>query len=153
MKDVIPVDTFGFGTQIFGDAPAPAPEPETPENDEEAEGPASDEEEEEESSSEDETLATALAATTLESSAWKDAPHYDALYLSTDSEYLPPAPKPIIPASAVLVDDEDLDKKSKDASWSMEGYENSLDIDHVFERFTKRVGYEAEQCLRYAWLL
>ena len=31
---------------------------------------------------------------------------------------------------------------------AMEGYENSLDVDQVFERFVRRVSYEGEQCIR-----
>jgi hypothetical protein len=40
--------------------------------------------------------------------------------------------------------------KKQHVSWATETYENSLPMDHVFERFTKRVGYEAKQCVRFA---
>ena len=47
----------------------------------------------------------------------------------------------------------DEDKKDKDISWAKETYEDSLEVDHVFERFTKRVGYEGEQCVRLVTFL
>lgn len=107
-----------------------------------------DEPEEGPEGDEDEELVTAMASTTLESATWVSVPSYPALYLSTVSEYLPPAPK-----TGIKIEEENEDegsgKKSKDASWAMEGYENSLDVDHAFERFSKRAGYEAEQCIRY----
>ena len=57
-----------------------------------------------------------------------------------------------MPAGATV--DADDDKASGDkggaGGWAMEGYENSMDVDHAFERFSKRVSYEGEQCLRYA---
>ena len=92
-----------------------------------------------------------MASTTLESTPWASAPSYPALYLSTVAEYLPPAPKTNVKIEEVNDDDEG--KKGRDATWAMEGYENSLDVDHAFERFSKRVGYEAEQCVRYVVLI
>lgn len=100
----------------------------------------------------EEDLVTAMAATTLATSDWAKAPSYPALYMSTTSEYLPPAPKSNIPVAEEVLEGVD-EKKSKDTSWTLEGYENSLDVDHAFERFSKRVGYEAEQCIRYATVL
>ncbi|KAF5313550.1 hypothetical protein D9619_013745 [Psilocybe cf. subviscida] len=83
---------------------------------------------------EDEELLTALAATSITDSAWNAAPSY----LSTTSEN-------------ALVDD-DKGKKGKGGdgveSWAKEAYENSIDVDQVFERFMKRVGYEGEQCVQ-----
>ena len=133
---------FGFGAQVFGEAPEPAG----------LELKASDDVEEEESSDEDDDdeddeLVTAMASTTLDQSKWKEAPAYRSLYLSTTAEYLPAAPKPKIPPGTQVVDIDD-DKGGKDNTWGMEGYENSLEVDHAFERFTNRVGYEGEQCLR-----
>ena len=92
-----------------------------------------------------------MASVNLESSEWAKVPSYPALYLSTTAEYLPPAPKPDPPVVDDIPDDNGDGKKNKDATWLLEGYENSLDIDHTFERFSKRVGYEAEQCMRYLY--
>ncbi|KAJ7035698.1 programmed cell death protein 2 [Mycena alexandri] len=98
----------------------------------------------------DEELLTALAATTLEESPWRSAPSYPPLYLSTCSEYLPAQPKLKLPPGVQVVDSlDDVGKGSKDVSWIAEAYENSLDVDQVFERFTKRVGFEGDQCVRY----
>lgn len=149
--------TFGIGSEIFGtQTDTSFEEPVVQEKDDTNE---SEEDSEESSASDDEVgdaLVTALASTTLETSEWASAPAYDTLYLSTVAEYLPPAPKPKVPLDAQVNEDEAEGGKSKDASWALEGYENSLDIDHAFERFSKRVGYEGEQCLRCvrpgAWL-
>ena len=43
--------------------------------------------------------------------------------------------------------EDDKDKSGWDTA--MEGYENSMDVDHVFERFARRVGREGAQCIRY----
>lgn len=142
---------FGLGAQVFGGAYA------TPEgaasNAQDHQNPQNsrfdeDEGEDDESSDDDEELLTAMASTTLEDSPWKAAPAYPALYLSTVAEYLPPAPKSrSSPEKAIL--EEAAEGKAKDGGWSVEGYEDSMDLDHVFERFSKRVGYLGEQCIRY----
>ncbi|KAJ6624986.1 programmed cell death protein 2 [Mycena sp. CBHHK59/15] len=134
---------FGLGTQIFGDAASPA-----------SSSPGRDTEDEtadaEDDTSSDEELLTAMAATTLEESLWRSAPSYAPLYLSTSSEYLPAPPKLKLPPGVQVVDPfDDSAKGAKDPSWISEAYENSLDVDQVFERFTKRVGYEGDQCVRY----
>jgi len=141
----IPSDlgTSGLGAHIFGDGPSPPPIHSTPfcehgNHDGDADG---------DSASSDEELLTAMASAVLEESPWKSAPSYPPLYLSTVSEYLPPLPKPKLPPGAQIADDDG--KGSKDTSWASEAYENSLEMDHVFERFTKRVDYEGEQCIRY----
>ena len=142
---------FGLGSQIFGGSP---PEPENkvkvdssqePESEDEQNGESDDGSEEDD----DEELVTAMASASLDTSEWAKAPSYPALYLSTTAEYLPPAPKSNVVATDDIPEDSADGKKIKDAFWTMEGYENSLDIDHAFERFSKRVGYEAEQCIRY----
>ncbi|KAJ7460580.1 programmed cell death protein 2 [Mycena latifolia] len=132
---------FGLGAQIFGDsAPVASSPPEAETGDVESYTESSD----------DEELLTALAVTTLEESPWKSAPSYPPLYLSTCSEYLPAQPKVKLPPGVQIVDPlDDSGKGGKDVSWISETYENSLDVDQVFERFTKRVGYEGEQCVRY----
>ncbi len=86
-----------------------------------------------------------MTSATLEESPWKAAPAYSPLYLSTASEYLPPQPKLKVSAQVSEPGSED---GGKDISWAFEPYENSLEVDQVFERFTKRVGYEGEQCIR-----
>ena len=151
-----PADTanpFGLGTAIFGQ-----PEPEEPKGEDEAghtesnkaDGEASDDSDSDEQD-EDDSLVTAMATASLDSSAWASVPAYDVLYLSTIAEYLPPAPKPKIPKEVQINEDDiEAEGRSKDATWASEGYENSLDIDHAFERFSKRVACEGEQCLRYA---
>lgn len=67
--------------------------------------------------------------------------------MSTDAEYLPRS------ASKDLhnvVEDEDGmgSAGDKGTTWASETYENSLKVDQVFERFSKRVGAEGEQCVR-----
>ena len=121
----------------------------------ESEGEDEDEDEDDEeddSVDEDEALAAAVQAASLDDSPWTAAPAYSPLYLSTVSEYLPSPPKVKLPAGATAdIDDGDKASKGKDGGgWAMEGYENSMDVDHAFERFSKRVSYEGEQCLRYA---
>jgi pre-rRNA-processing protein TSR4 len=90
----------------------------------------------------------ALASTTLEDTVWKATPAYEPLYLSTLSEYLPSHSKQKLPANVQVVGPDIQDKN--DPIWNNESYENSLEIDHVFDRFTKRVANESEQCLRSA---
>ncbi|KAG6837173.1 hypothetical protein H0H93_013763 [Arthromyces matolae] len=144
---------FGMGIQIFGDTSTPVEssesKPDESANHEEEEEDQTDTDSADESSSEDE-LITAMASVTVAESFWKASPSYPPLYLSTLSEYLPPQPKPKVPPGTQITDslDDDL-KKDKDISWASEPYEDSLDMDHVFERFTKRVAYEGEQCVRY----
>lgn len=128
--------SFGLGAQIFGDVSSPSP---SPENDAEVS--------DSESTSSEQSLLTAMASTALEESPWKPTPAYPSLYLSTVSEYLPPQPKLKVPDGVSVVDPDEAPEK--DISWAFEPYENSLEVDHVFERFTKRVGYEGDQCIRY----
>lgn len=101
-----------------------------------------------ESDDSDDSLLTALAAATITESPWRSAPSYPPLYLSTVFEYLPPQPKPRLPQGVKVEDLGDDDKKDKDIGWAKETYENSLEVDQVFEKFTKRVAYEGEQCVR-----
>ncbi|GJE91106.1 Programmed cell death protein 2 C-terminal domain-containing protein [Phanerochaete sordida] len=141
---------FGLGSQIFSAPESKVAAEVKPGEDAEENG----EDDEDGSSSEggesnsDEELVTAMASSTLESTAWASAPSYPALYMSTMAEYVPPEQKSPFKVEEVAEEVDD-GKKGKDSTWAMEGYENSLDIDQVFERFIKRVGYEAEQCIRY----
>ncbi|KAF4610476.1 hypothetical protein D9613_006769 [Agrocybe pediades] len=137
---------FGLGTQIFGTTLSDPVDPVGKKDDAKEQ---TDEEHDSDSDDSDESLLTALAATTITESPWRTAPSYPPLYLSTVSEYLPPQPKPRLPQGVKIEDLGDDDKKDKDISWAKETYENSLDVDQIFEKFTKRVGYEGEQCVRY----
>jgi len=91
-----------------------------------------------------EDLAEALAKTTLNDvyAVWKDMPSYPPLYMSTVSEYLPPEPKA---KGNITVDDGLGDGKTKRG---LEAYENSMNVDEAFSRFTKRVECEGDQCIR-----
>ncbi|KAK1222841.1 hypothetical protein PQX77_014263 [Marasmius sp. AFHP31] len=136
---------FTFGNQIFGE---PTPEPSTLKQDDANENGQEDEGEDasdNESATSEGSLVVAMASTTLDESPWKSAPHYPPLYLSTTAEYVPAAEKPKI-APKVSQEGDDKDDIGK---WVSETYENSLDVDQVFDRFAKRVGYEGEQCIRY----
>ena len=150
---------FGLGAQIFGDVSessenekSPDPTHPSQEEAEDDDGDDDDDGDSDDGEAEDAELVTAMAATSLESSAWKATSAYSSLYLDTVTEYLPPAPKPRL-APGVQVDMKDDDKGDKDLSWAMEGYENSLDVDHAFERFTKRIASEPEQCIRFVLVL
>ena len=92
-----------------------------------------------------EELAESLAKTTLNDAhaVWGTMPSYPPLYLSTISEYLPPEPKA---KANVKVEDELGNGKTKGG---LEAYENSMNLDEVFSRFTKRVECEGEQCIRW----
>jgi pre-rRNA-processing protein TSR4 len=136
---------FGFGTQIFNDASAEA------NTSPEETGEASDAESEASvSSTSNESLIVAMSSTTIGTSPWASAPLYPPLYLSTISELLPPPPKAKLPPGTQVQDPvHDGGKEGKNQSWAFEAYENSLEVDHVFDRFSKRVGFEGEQCVRY----
>jgi len=70
-------------------------------------------------------------------------PSYPPLYLSTISEYLPPEPKA---KTNIRVDDGLGDVKAKGG---LEAYENSMNVDEIFSKFTKRVECEGGQCVRW----
>lgn len=150
MQNTSVPNQFGLGSQIFSDTST-----ETKTSAVEETGAESDVESEGSTSlSSDESLITAMASTKLDTSPWISASSYPPLYLSTTSEYLPPPPKLKLPAGADIqdpADDNDGGKDGKNTSWAFEAYENSLEVDHVFDRFTKRVGYEGEQCVRYVF--
>ncbi len=149
MKSTNAPNPFGLGAQVFGEPSSPPAEgiddkdEKAGDEDEDTSDASSPPEEED-----DEDIVSALAATTLETSEWKTAPSYGSLYMSTVAEYLPPAPKPKIPQNVQV--EENASAKPNEGTWALEGYENSLEVDHIFERFTKRIGYEGEQCIRSA---
>lgn len=135
---------FGLGSQIFGGvtlAPEASSAPPI------AAGDGPEDKISETTSDDEEELVTAMATATLETSPWTSAPAYPPLYLSTTSEYIPPPPKLKLPPGVTVEDP--LDDEGKSGGWAPEGYENSMDLDHVFERFAKRVASEGEQCIRY----
>lgn len=137
-NNVAPPGMFGLGDQIFGQSDTNKQD----EADEKHDDDASE-------TSSEHSLITAMASTSLEDSVWSAAPSHPPLYLSTISEYLPPQPKAKKSSTIAVEDALGDDDKGKDISWATETYENSIDVDHAFERFTKRVGYAGEQCLRY----
>ncbi|KAF8627680.1 hypothetical protein AX15_004299 [Amanita polypyramis BW_CC] len=124
---------IGLGMHIFGSEEARS----TIGHDEEDDGEESDESEE--------SLLTAMTKTAISDSPWQSAPEYKPVYLSTVPEYLPPPSKSKLPTGAQVESEE----ARGDFSWMSEKYENSLEIDPVFERFTRRVAAEGEQCIRY----
>lgn len=138
-----------FGDAIVaGDSPSNE-KPESPKERITTESISDDEPEDDDDDIDSGTLVTAMTATSIDESVWLAAPAYPPLYLSTTSEYLPPAPKAKL-QPGMHVEDPALDdeEKGKGPSWAFEGYENSLETDYVFDRFVKRVGYEGDQCLR-----
>ena len=153
---------------------AEAPPVSDPESEDESEASDSDSESERDADA-DATppLLSAPAHSPDASSPWLSAPAYTPpLYMSTAYEYVPPAPRQKIPQDALdssavggQFDESVLDgpakskkgetKREKDAekdakAWdsAMEGYEDSLELDKVFEKFAKIAGYEGEQCIR-----
>jgi pre-rRNA-processing protein TSR4 len=130
---------FTLGNQIFGGAISAEDD-----GDDGTDRNGEEEEEEGDDASSEHSLVTAIATVSLDDSPWKAAPSFPALYLNTVSEYLPPAPKVKVAAGVGMQDEEE----DKSMTWTMEAYENSLEVDHVFERFTQRVGYEPQQCVR-----
>jgi len=128
------VPAFGLGTQIFGEDPPDSnvsdPEDGNEESDDDAD-----------------SLVTALTRTVISDSQWQSAPAYKPVYLSTVSEYLPPQPKQKLSSAS----QGDMDDAT--GAWMSEKYENSMYVDPIFERFTRRVAAEGEQCVRYARLI
>lgn len=144
MKTTAQPIVFGLGDQIFGNPAINISHQLGQDHDDD-----SDAESDHSSSSED-SLITAMASTRVADSFWAAAPSYPAIYLSTVSEYIPQPSKAKVPVSARIEDPVGADGKAgKDAIWALETYENSLEIDNVFDRFTKRVGFTGEQCIRW----
>lgn len=146
------LSTFGLGSHVFGSGspslapdPSPAQEPEAdlPTSSHDNDAASTDDNEDEENE-----LVVAMASASLESSPWQAMPSYTPLYLSTMAEYLPPPPKQKLPAG-VRMEDSIGDEGKPAGGWAPEIYENSMDLDQIFERFAKRVSAEGEQCIRY----
>ena len=141
MQSPLSPTPFGLGDQIFGQASSNSFDLPPPTDDEQSDA-------ESETSGSEESLITAMASVTIQGSAWAAAPSYPPIYLSTVAEYIPPEPKLKIPPNAQMEEPSGDDKQGKDTPWGFEGYENTLKVDNVFDRFTKRVSHTAEQCLR-----
>ena len=142
---------FDMSAQIFGRIPtAPESNGRTAVEMSDEDGSEKDEDTQSDSASSEKSLLIALASVTIAESPWRKAPSYPTLYLSTVGEYLPPQAKPKIPKGIQVSELGDDEKKDKGVSWATETYENSMEMDHVFERFTKRIGYEGKQCVRSA---
>jgi len=137
------------GPFAFGTTPTATPTPATAaDSDENATGDTVAVVHEEDSGSEsdsDESLLTALEAATLSDSPWRTAPAYPPIYLSTEEEYLP--------VEALHKPPKDVKVEEVDSvggvSCTTETYEDSMELDHVFEKFAKRVDCRGEQCVRY----
>ena len=144
-----PASPFGLGAQIFGSQTVSSDQ--STAEDGKEEGPKEEEDSDSESIASEESLITAMASTSLNDadSPWRASPAYPSLYLSTASEYLPAQPK-TGNATKISADAGMGDEKDGLATWASEAYENSLEVDHVFDRFSKRVSFEGEQCIRYA---
>jgi pre-rRNA-processing protein TSR4 len=128
---------IGLGSQIFGDGQDPISSP--------LWGNKPDHTENERANTPDNcALVTAMASVVIESSGWASAPSYSAVYLSSLAEHLPPLPTNDKLRDARVADPVEGNHKS----WAFESYENSLRIDRVFENFSRRVGYQGEQCVR-----
>lgn len=141
--------SLGLGSQIFGGDDDDDEDEETaPNTTDQARSIDEDTDEESDENDEEEDLVTAMASSSLESSEWTTSPSYAACYLSTVSEYVPAAAKPKVPKHT-QTDDMPEPGKDKDMSWIAEGYENSMETDHVFDRFTQRAEYQGDQCVRY----
>lgn len=137
--------SFGLGVQIYGNDSSNEP----PKG-----GDKHFDNEDEVTSDSEEGLITAIASTSLEDSSWGDAPLYPPLYLETVSEYLSAGPKPKILAGVQVTDPLDtIDRHDSDISWAREPYENSMDVDRVFERFSRVASNEGQQCVRSVKIL
>ena len=78
-------------------------------------------------------------------SEWIQVPSHNSTYLATVSEYVKPPNSSGMKVDTSLI--KDLDEKVA-GGWNTEVYENSLDVDRLFERFVERVSNEYEQCVR-----
>ncbi|PPQ65883.1 hypothetical protein CVT24_011214 [Panaeolus cyanescens] len=144
---------FGLGAQIFGSAPSAVTETpkDSPESHDEQADDVGNSDDDDEASDSDESLIVAMESATVTESPWRKAPFYPAIYLDTIGEELPLERKPTLPKGIKVDDGLDDVKGGKDdqLSWAKEVYEDSLEVDKVFERFATRVKAEPSQCLRY----
>lgn len=73
-------------------------------------------------------------------------PQYKPIYLETESEYLPPPPKPKASSKHTV---EPIGKVGGGGEWGREMWEDSQNFDDVFVRFTARLDAHPKQCVRY----
>jgi len=136
---------WSAGDQLFGAAPTEPPvvsNEDSVKGEEDEEGDPSDTEDEEGGPNVP-SITTALEATSLSSAnEWADVPSYGPIYLDTASEY-------IAPPARTSKSTKQTGEGGDEGQWGMEGYENIRQINEVFERFLKRTGEEATQCIRY----
>ena len=117
-------------------------------------GPARDEESTESddehasSSSSASSVVVALVSATLVDSLWQSAPSYPPQYLSTISEPIHPSSKAPDGPIAGDFDAEGLNPEGH--AGASEKYENSMHMDHLFDRFNERAAREPQQCVRCA---
>jgi pre-rRNA-processing protein TSR4 len=120
-------NTIAFGTDFFSNQALPSEAPKEEVQDEEDE--VSD-------------LANTLHDVSLDLSEWESVPSHPPLYLATTEEELSSTGTKSAPKDATAASGDGSD------AFGPEIYENSLDTDPVFERFSKRVSSEGEQCVR-----
>ena len=94
------------------------------------------------------SVVVALASATLADSLWQSAPSYPPQYLSTVGEHIPPSNKALV--EPTTVDDDGVNQEGH--PWASDAFENSLNTDHIFDRFNERAAYEPQQCVRCALL-
>ena len=139
----------GLGTDIFNSIAPPdsgsAITSHGPARDEES--PESDDEIASQSSSAS-SVAVALASARLVDSLWQSAPSYPPQYLSTISEPIHPSSKTPGRLTAGNVDADEFNPEGH--PWTSEKYENSMHMDHLFDRFNERAAREPQQCVRCA---
>jgi pre-rRNA-processing protein TSR4 len=121
----------------------------TPKGEASSEEESTDDEEEEGNDapggSEVQNLTKELERTSLGPSVdWSKQPSYEPIYLETESEYLPPAPKTKAAGKAVL----DSSKGGSGDDWGGEMWEDSPNLDGIFVRFTMRLDARPSQCVR-----
>jgi pre-rRNA-processing protein TSR4 len=129
--------------------PQPSTTSQTPREDSSNEEESTDGEEEEEedvpSGSDVHVLSKELAMTSLGPSVdWSKQTSYEPIYLETESEFLPPAPKSKPVGKAVL----ESSKGGGGDDWGKEMWEDSPNLDGVFVKFTMRLDARPSQCVR-----
>ena len=140
--------SFALGDRVFGEGEAEVMEQPISTSTSLPDETASHSDDAEDSEEDENEVVTAMASLQLEDSRWKITPTYPPSYLSTTEEYLPHVSKSRTSQEEALLE-EAAERESKDAGWGMEGYENSMNTDQIFERFARRVGSQGEQCIRY----
>jgi pre-rRNA-processing protein TSR4 len=76
---------------------------------------------------------------------WNTMPQYKPIYLETESEHLPPPPKPKTSSKHAV---EPSGKAGGGGEWGKEMWEDSKNVDDIFVRFTARLDARPKQCVR-----